>query len=325
MTTGIEGVWRSQQGAQTWRTARGPGASPWQLVHWLQRFAPSTTRLELLKFSVRLLCAPRLHRQWAAYLGASPQRQAWAQAQPALLWKLQRPYAVASSSARHTLQRLMDHYDWLEARWPAQVLDALRGGLPVTLASVDLPEGIRYHLRLSCEERFAKEGELALSLLREAQPLATLVFSVGRTEAGWSLHIGCVQGPSGGDAGREAVRHATKELEGLRPKQCVLQALYGIAALHDVHTVTGVSNEGHVYQGQRRREGRVQSDYDGFWTELGGVPNGEWFVLPSEWHVKPIEEVPSRKRAQYRRRREIEQALAHQVDTLLGAPACPPG
>lgn len=286
-------------------------------VRLLLQCAPGTTRWEVAKFCMRSACRPRLHERWLQYLGGRADRLQWARLQPALLWKLQRPYAMAGLPAAEKLRRLMDHYDWLETTWPAAPLAALRRGQPVQLASLASASGRVHGLALGFEERFAKEGELVLSMSCGAERLASLVFSVHRRDGLWAMHVGCLQGPAASDHARDAVRDATKDLCGLRPKHAVVQALCVLAGLHGVREIACVANAGHVYQHQRRRGDRVLADYDGFWHELGGVPRGALFLLPPLQQHKPVEEVPSRKRAQYRRRLQLEAALAQQVESVF--------
>lgn len=284
----------------------------------LRQCAPHTTRWEQAKFVIRYALRPRLHERWVRYLTADATRRAWAGINPSLPWKLQRPYATASLPAAEKLRRLIEHYDWLAHTWPASALAALQGGGELTLATLPVADAPPFTLVIGFDERFAKEGELALSMHEGEVRLGTLVFSVSRhAPGGWSAHVGCLQGPGPDVMGRDVVRDATKTLQGLRPKQALLQALYVIAQLHGVREITCVSNASHIYQRQRRRGERVCADYDGFWLELGAQPRGELFVLPERLRQKSIDEAPSRKRAQYRRRYELETAFSTQIEAVL--------
>lgn len=283
--------------------------------------APTTTKWELTKFMLRSAIRPRLHRHWMHYLTADVERRAWLTVNPSLLWKLQRPYAMMSLRAPEKLQRLVDHYDWLSTLWQPEARTSLRREAPMVIASLSGASGTAYRVDIGFDERFAKEGELTLSMHHDHCRLATLVFSVSRLgPLRWAAHIGCLQGPEADGAGRDRVRDATKDLHGLRPKQAIVQAIYAIAHLHRVQEITGVSNAGHVYQARRRRNDRICADYDGFWAELGGVRRGALFVMPDRLHQKSIDEAPSRKRAQYRRRYELETSLAAQIDAVLAPP-----
>jgi uncharacterized protein VirK/YbjX len=287
-------------------------------VRLLRQCAPHTTRWEQAKFVVRYALRPRLHERWVRYLTSDETTRAWVRVNPSLPWKLQRPYGVVSLRATDKLRRLIEHYDWLVHSWPAPALAALQGSGELTLATLSVAEAALFRLTLGFEERFAKEGELALSIYEGAVRLGTLVFSVSRqAQGGWSAHVGCLQGPGPNVVGRDVVRDATKTLHGLRPKQALLQALYVIAHLHGVKEIICVSNASHVYQTQRRRGERVNADYDGFWSELGALRRGALFVLPERLRQKSIEETPSRKRAQYRRRHELEMALSAQIEAVL--------
>src|SRR3712207_7766985 len=67
-----------------------------------------------------------------------------------------------------------------------------------------------------------------------------------------------------------------------------------------------VGNANHIYLAQRyryKKERKVKADYDEFWESLGGIQreDGLW-ELAKTIARKPIEEIPSKKRSQYRSR-----------------------
>ncbi len=299
----------------------------------LQRNGASHSWWETAKFAARGCVHPRAHGVWGRFLSEDTQRSAWARAHPHLLWKLQRPYIEIDVPTRTKLVWLCDHHLWMHQRWPASVTDALcrrgeallaqlqLGGQADRQTSSEADAHAVYRLELRIDPQFAKEGELVLSLSRDGERLAVLAFTIHRAGLRWVAHIGCLQGALG-EGGAELIRTATKELQGLRPKQAVLQALYALTAAQGVHEIQAVSNRSHVYQAKRRRRERVQADYDAFWTEFGALPLGNSFRLPGSLPRKTLDEIPSRKRAQYRRRHELEDSLAAQLRAVMGvAPA----
>ncbi|BFT80594.1 hypothetical protein GVv1_13860 [Enterobacter pseudoroggenkampii] len=56
------------------------------------------------------------------------------------------------------------------------------------------------------------------------------------------------------------------------------------------------------------------ADYDSFWISIGGEKqdNGN-FMLPLVMPRKPMEEIASKKRSEYRRRYELLDSLIQQV------------
>lgn len=78
-----------------------------------------------------------------------------------------------------------------------------------------------------------------------------------------------------------------------------------------------MSNATHIYRSWRyrkKKEGKLLADYDSFWLSLGGErrENGH-FALPLTLPRKPMEEIASKKRAEYRRRYEMLDSLIQQM------------
>jgi uncharacterized protein VirK/YbjX len=178
-------------------------------------------------------------------------------------------------------------------------------------------------MHLCMDTQFAKEGELVLSLWRcevaagaaSRQRVAALAFTIHKHDGAWVAHIGCLQGGSGSDTA-DLIRQATRELQGLRPKQAVVIALYAMTSACGLDHVRAVARADHVYQSHWRRRGRVQADYDTYWTELGGIADGSAWRLPAQLSRKAVEDIASRKRSQYRRRHALEDLLVEQVQSI---------
>jgi hypothetical protein len=58
----------------------------------------------------------------------------------------------------------------------------------------------------------------------------------------------------------------------------------------------------------------LHADYDKFWLSMNGqLQEQGYFRLPSRLARKPMEQLPSKKRAEYRRRYALLDRLADQV------------
>jgi uncharacterized protein VirK/YbjX len=131
-----------------------------------------------------------------------------------------------------------------------------------------------------------------------------------------TLYIGGLQGPKS-HVPHEAIQGATKACHGLFPKRLLVEAAMMLAQYLDVEAIRAVSNETHIYQSLRYRKKKLRqlhADYNSFWESLGGVVDGQRdFVLPLMMPRKPIEEIASKKRAEYRRRYELLDSLQSQT------------
>ncbi|MEO8296936.1 MAG: DUF535 family protein [Burkholderiales bacterium] len=279
----------------------------------------ATTTLETAKFYLRACLHWRSHVRWQRFLATPGAMRAAATARPQLRWKLQRDYLQAGLPLRDKLAWLIDHHTWAQQALPAPLLAAIYTDNGLTLATLALGDH-PVRVVLSACERFAKEGEWVLSLRLGAERVAAVAFTVHAHGRDRCAHVGCLQG---GDAAgtQDLVREATKALHGLRPKQAVMLALYGLMAALSVPTLLTVSNRSHVYQAHWRRRTRVRADYDQFWQELGGQAEGDAFRLPTQLTRKPIEAVASKHRAQARRRHQLEDGLLQALARTLGSDA----
>ena len=135
-----------------------------------------------------------------------------------------------------------------------------------------------------------------------------------------TLLMGNVQGPSpslGVDDGQERIREATHAAHGMRPPHLLLHALRVLAAQWGVTRLQGVDPEHHVKGRWNLRESRLRFDYRAFWLEHAATRDagGNW-SLPLDTALRPLEDVPTKRRAMYRRRYAMLEALQLAVSTL---------
>jgi len=138
----------------------------------------------------------------------------------------------------------------------------------------------------------------------------------GFTDAG-TLLMGNVQGPSLKDEGLDRIRDATHAAHGMRPPHLLVHALRVLAAHWGATRLLGVDPENHVKGRWNLRGSRLRFDYRAFWCEHEGVRDagGNW-SLPLDTAQRPLEEVPTKRRAMYRRRYAMLEALQQAVATL---------
>jgi uncharacterized protein VirK/YbjX len=76
-----------------------------------------------------------------------------------------------------------------------------------------------------------------------------------------------------------------------------------------------VTNDGYYAMNHVRRDRKLKTNFSDFWAESGGTPceDKRFYELPLTEYRKSMEEVPTRKRANYRRRYmlmdEIDEAI----------------
>ena len=154
-----------------------------------------------------------------------------------------------------------------------------------------------------------REGECTLWLRdNENTLLASVTFCVTRENGEYALVIGGLQGPRR-SVSRDVIKQATRACHGLFPKRVLMEVLFQLATLSGMKAIYAVSDEGHIFRALRYRlsKGRhFHASYDEFWASIDGQKRSTFsWQLPLHMERKSLEEIASKKRAEYRRRFEL--------------------
>ena len=167
-----------------------------------------------------------------------------------------------------------------------------------------------------------KEGLLTLLLTLENQGVYHANFRFGKGFNGENaMWIGTIQGYRDG---LDNAKIATKKMFGYRPKNFIMFLLRMIAEQCGVETIYSVSDQGfyantHLVRGHRAKV----AELDSLWQESGGElsQDSRFYIIPLEEYRKPIEEIKSQKRSQYRKRYELldqyEQEIQEHMKYLI--------
>jgi uncharacterized protein VirK/YbjX len=272
---------------------------------------------ELAKIRLRALLHPRQTPAWLRLLNSHPAFSEYLHTCPRFLYKVYRPYISTTLDAGQRLASIRAHYEFIFRRGLGQTVARASMG-PVTLAEVCGRSGLPYRIELRTVDRFDREGELVLQLVQE-EALYTVAFTLAPRDGVRALSIGCIQGGKTADA-REAIRVATRELHGLRPKQLMVNLVRQLAHDYGCERVLMVSNGNRVIY-KAIRKGRVLADYDALWAELGARQraDGDYEMDCGPLAAPDLEAIPSKKRAEARRRHEVMLLLADGVGKGLRA------
>lgn len=163
-----------------------------------------------------------------------------------------------------------------------------------------------------------KEGLLTLLLTLENQGVYHANFRFGKGFNGeLAMWIGTVQGYKDG---LDNAKTVTKKMFGYRPKNFIMFLLRHIAVICKVESIYAVSDEGfyantHLVRGHRAKVAELNP----LWEESGGVvcSDKRFFKIPLEEYRKPIEEIKSQKRSQYRKRYDLLDQYQEEVQENL--------
>jgi uncharacterized protein VirK/YbjX len=274
-----------------------------------------------LKFLLRTLLFYRPTHRMLDSLSQRPNFMQLLNAQVTLPSKPHRQYLTLGMSAAQRADAVISHYQFVDSLGNTRLADAMTAPDEVPLLQLQGKDDAVFTLSASCARKAEREGETTLWLHDNSRTLlASVTFSVARDAAGWQLVIGGLQGPRR-DVPHEVIKHATRACYGLFPKRLLMEFIWLLASRTNMTAVYGVSDNGHVFRALRYRlsKGRhFHASYDEFWSSVEGVKETKWrWRLPLQLERKSIEEIASKKRSEYRRRFQLLDSLAEQVDSLL--------
>lgn len=223
---------------------------------------------------------------------------------PAAAGFLRWPYQCASWDAKTRFSRISDH---LQA---VQEIPGLDLAVDDKLVLADLSSfSSGASLILDRAAWLAREGLLTLSLFKGEFRSFTVSFSLaGHPET--ELFIGGLQGRHS-DQALSLYRDLTKDFEGMRPRDFMIEMLRMFAAKIGVRHIYGIADDHkiwrHPYFGSKQMPGL---SYDEVWSERSAERVAEThFELPLGGSRKPLESIASKKRSMYRRRYEMLDAI----------------
>ncbi|MBJ3779076.1 DUF535 domain-containing protein [Enterobacter asburiae] len=269
------------------------------------------------KFMLRSLATPLSTARLLSELAKNPHLMQMLQVQPGLPCRLHRPWLTVNMDRQRALESLSWHYQMMCRQLPATLTKGYLSKQGVTLLTLTGKDEQQFAVRLCADAFMDKEGEATLVFCdSQNTALAEMTFTLCQFEGKSTLFIGGLQGAKA-HVPHELIQGATKACHGLFPKRLLVEAAMTLGAAFPVEQIVAVSNDTHIYRSWRyrkKKEGKLLADYDSFWISIGGEKqdNGN-FMLPLVMPRKPMEEIASKKRSEYRRRYELLDSLIQQV------------
>jgi uncharacterized protein VirK/YbjX len=237
---------------------------------------------------------------------------------PDLVCAADRPYVNSGWTARQRLDAIQCHYRQVQG--PRQFL-GFAPGEQARLGTLALAGGA-LDIVLDKPPWFVHEGEVTLSLFRGELRLYSLVFLLGEHDGRRVAYIGALQGMGSAQAldALDIYRDLTHALHGLRPRDLLITAFRMLCARAGITHILAISDAHSMGRSPYFAREQLQTSYDSAWLEHQGVPAAEgFFELPTVAPRRRHEEIPSRKRAQYRRRYEMLDLLDAQIGSAVSA------
>lgn len=291
----------------------------------LSNMQPGMSRVrELLKLQLRAQLQRRQTRIWLQLLNSHPVFKDLLQAYPRMMHKVYRHYLSTNLSCHQRVALLVEHYHFiLQQGWGKLMTQAARA--PVRLGTVPGKSGAPYHLQLCSLQPMDREGEMVLQLAHGDDVLYSVAFTFfgSRAHASMGVGIGCLQGPRGAE-GLRRVREATRDLHGMRPKALMVRLVRQLGHEHGCRNMVLVGNANRAVH-HSAKKGRLFADYNSLWQELGAQARKDGdFELPCENLPLPaLEDIPSKKRSEARKRHELTLAMIGSLRSGLDAHRSP--
>lgn len=241
-------------------------------------------------------------------------------------------FLFKSSTPQERLQAVIDHFDYIKSIFTDEAIremysvdkdnfydDVSRMKRGFVVWESEDPD---MEVRLYYGAGQRKEGLLTLLLTLEHQGIYHANFRFGKGFGGEpAMWIGTVQGYKDG---LDNAKTVTKKMFGYRPKNFIMFLLRHIANICKVQSIYAVSDEGfyantHLVRGHRAKVAKL----DPLWQESGGqiCDDERFYKIPLEEYRKPIEEIKSQKRSQYRKRYELldqyEREIQQHMESIV--------
>ncbi|MBR0995468.1 DUF535 family protein [Bradyrhizobium japonicum] len=222
-------------------------------------------------------------------------------------------FISANWDAATKVNTAISHVETVEA-----IGGALSAEADVVTDLIELPEGYDYRISLDQPRWLLKEGQLALSLWEGPDRIFSVSFSLRADAAGRNAFIGGIQGRrqvQDEEDVLERYRRFTKCAHGVRPRDFILEVFKVFCKVIGVNHILAVAQDNHPLSG--KSDGFTLA-YNEIWQERGGQYDGHGFyALPLGFSTRAEDEIPAKKRSQYRKRSamflDIEDRLSERL------------
>jgi uncharacterized protein VirK/YbjX len=185
--------------------------------------------------------------------------------------------------------------------------------------SISLIELGAFSVHLQMNRVSQHEGFWAITLHdNQHLPIANLSFGFLNQS---TLLIASIQGTKDNERNiLELNKRLTKEAFGLRPQNLLIATLQSLCNSWRIDDLIGIDPKHQVKRKQNTARQGFKFDYAAFWNELGALRNfsGYW-SLTTQLPLRELQEVPSHKRSQYRKRNELLNQLNLKANQLFSS------
>lgn len=273
-----------------------------------------------IKYLFRSLAWPVATRKMLTAITEEPVMREVLPIQHTLPSKIHRPYLYNGMPMAARTHAIISHYQYVKQLSSLRLRQAMLTQQGVELMNFAGKNGETFTVILACTGRCEREGEVNLLFRRDGVQLAMLTFAVTTVDGEKVAMIGGIQGAHR-DTPHELIRETTKACYGLFPKRLLMETLTLICAETGVTKIEAVSDNGHIFRSLRyrlKKRSLFHASYNEFWETLNAQPSGtKLYSLPLSFPRKPLEEIASKKRSEYRKRYDLLDTLREQFSQVI--------
>ena len=276
-------------------------------------------------FVARCCLHPQRMNRLEKFFAQSELMKRVAEGYPFVYEQATRAFFYHKSTFEERARLIEENMQYLSARLNDDFMLKLYGDKKIELWRMPLDETLgEMNLVICAESGQRKEGLAAVMFnLPGEVPVYQILFWIARDnlinrDGAWAMWIGAMQGPNVDDA-KEIIKRITKKCHAYRTKNLILYAAQAVARSLGVNKIFAVTNEGYYANNHVRSDRKLKTSFSDFWQEVGGTATGDarFYELPLVETRKTFEEIPSHKRAQYRRRFALLDELDSAIEQTL--------
>ena len=228
-----------------------------------------------------------------------------------------RAFFYHKSTFDERIKIVEEHLNFLMRTMNENFLLELYGGKEIILWKMPLDETLgEMRIVLLIHGGQKKEGLASIILfLSDNTAVYQIMFWIAKDSAeNFSMYIGALQGPNVENS-KDLIKVLTKKCHAYRTKNLILYAAQAVARALNLKKIYAVTNKGYYANNHIRADRKLKTSFSDFWQECGGSPTNDkrFFELPLVEKRKTFEEIPTQKRAVYRRR----FALLDEIDAAI--------
>ncbi len=216
-------------------------------------------------------------------------------------------------SVPETITALTSHYTTLAKSFSPAALAEFMSGCQI--AEVTGQSGKKYAFRVVHD--ISKEGALSIWFIDVDLPKAPLAILIGVISQDHEQRpvfvVGMLRGPGRGvPDGKQRVIDATRDLNGLRPKQAAVHAASALAQWFGAKEIIAPSTENQIAIRNWFKGQKIHADHDTFWQEFAKEP------APDGSYHLPLP-LPRRNAADVQQKRRKDWLLRYERIDGMGA------